>query len=408
MTLNDNGEEIRAQRVAHPKRAVAVVMCVLALLASAFLAGRFIGSPPRDAIQSAQQTIAVWSTVETRVVDNRLTFTGRVQPGTTVKIVALSETKPNVVVRQSLTPGARVEPGSLAGVVSGRPYFLLSGPLPLYRDLVLNDSGDDVLALQKSLATLGYYVELTSVVDRLTMNAISDIFAAADFELPKQLTKSDTEAAPPSSAAKTEQKTENLPKPATPYIPFRQLLLMPEGSGLVTSSAPIGAEVDVEKPLLTLRTTSSYVEFVAEVSQADQLKIGQKLTARVGPKEFPAVVDKIGNFQEGKDGTLPGKPVALTPAEAGDLDLPVDQPATIQTIGQVEEALSVPLIAVREDGSGHFVTKRSETREREPDGAGAEKSPPSEVRVSVSILRSGGGYVAISGDLHPGDQVKVS
>ncbi|WP_426979991.1 hypothetical protein ACQCSU_21620 (plasmid) [Pseudarthrobacter sp. O4] len=409
-SLDSNDQKFRFRRVAYPLRVAVVTVIVLSLLAAAFLAGRFIERPTRDAIQSAQQAIDVWSAVETKAVDDRVTFTGRVQPGTDVSVVVTSDTGPNVVVRQTLAVGARVEAGTLAGVVSGRPYFFLPGPLPLYRDVSLKDEGDDVLALQTALASLGYLVELSSVVDHLTMNAVKHLFTTAGFALPElpaapQGSAADGPDARTGGAAAKAGQAASTAK--SPYIPFRQLLLMPAGGGVVATSALVGAELNADTPLLTVRATPSYVEFIAEVAQADLLQTGQKLTVRLDSKEFLATVATIGAFQAAKEGIKPGKAISLAPAEGGDLALPVGQAATIVTVGHVEASLSVPLIAVREDASGHYVIRRG-SAETTDSGSSSPAPATLEERIDVKVLRTGGGFAAISADLHPGDQVKVS
>jgi hypothetical protein len=148
------------------------------------------------------------------------------------------------------------------------------------------------------------------------------------------------------------------------------------------------------------------VEFIAEVAQADLLQTGQKLTVRLDSKEFLATVATIGAFQAGKEGIKPGKAISLAPAEGGDLALPVGQAATIVTVGHAEASLSVPLIAVREDAGGHYVLRQGSTPSQDPGGS--SPAPALEERIDVKVLRTGGGFAAISADLHPGDQVKVS
>lgn len=401
-------QKFRPRRVAYPLRVAVVTVVAITLLAASFLAGRFIEAPPRDAIQSAQQSIDVWSAVESKVVDSRVTFTGRVQPGTDVSITVASEAVPNVVVRQSLAVGDHVLPGSLAGVVSGEPYIFLPGPLPLYRNVSFSDQGDDVLALQTALGSLGYRVEQDGVVGQATMNAAKDLFASAGYSLPASPVGSKNSAAGGTADVDEGKSLPPAPTALIPYIPFRQLLLLPVGGGVVATSAQVGAEITADTPLLTVRATPSYVEFITDVTQADLLPVGTKLSVRLDSKEFLATVEKIGAFQEGKEGTKPGKPIALAPTEPGGMGLPVGQAATITTVGETEESLSVPLIAVREDAAGHYVTRQSSAGGTQNSGAASPMPAAAQERVNIRVLRTGGGYAAISADLRAGDKVKVS
>src|SRR6185312_9064612 len=88
-----------------------------------------------------------------------------------------------VVTRAAYSVGDTYQWGSLIGVVSGQPLFGLPAPLPLYRDLTLNDDGDDVKALQRSLTASGHSVDIDGVVGRETLEAVRAVFNAFDFDL---------------------------------------------------------------------------------------------------------------------------------------------------------------------------------------------------------------------------------
>lgn len=100
--------------------------------------------------------VPVYAKVENRIVDDRLAFSGVIKSGPAVPIQIDLEGQEPIVVRQTLQAGEALKWGDLAGVVSGKPYFVLPGPLPLYRDLSLGDEGDDVSALQRALMRVGY------------------------------------------------------------------------------------------------------------------------------------------------------------------------------------------------------------------------------------------------------------
>jgi hypothetical protein len=78
-----------------------------------------------------------------------------------------------------------VSSGDLVALVAGVPYFVLTGPLPLYRDLRADDRGDDVIALQRALNTTGADIEESGSIDWATLDAVSGLFDEHDLVLPE-------------------------------------------------------------------------------------------------------------------------------------------------------------------------------------------------------------------------------
>lgn len=61
-----------------------------------------------------------------------------------------------LIVTQAMEQGVELGEGDLVVEVVGRPVFLLTGEIPMYRDLRPGSSGDDVLQLEQALAELGF------------------------------------------------------------------------------------------------------------------------------------------------------------------------------------------------------------------------------------------------------------
>ena len=61
-----------------------------------------------------------------------------------------------LIVTQAVEQGAELDQGDLVVEVVGRPVFLLTGEIPMYRDLRPGSTGDDVLQLEEALAGLGF------------------------------------------------------------------------------------------------------------------------------------------------------------------------------------------------------------------------------------------------------------
>jgi peptidoglycan hydrolase-like protein with peptidoglycan-binding domain len=61
-----------------------------------------------------------------------------------------------LIVTQAVERGVDLNEGDVVVEVVGRPVFLLTGEIPMYRDLRPGSSGDDVLQLEQALAGLGF------------------------------------------------------------------------------------------------------------------------------------------------------------------------------------------------------------------------------------------------------------
>lgn len=62
-----------------------------------------------------------------------------------------------LIVTQTVEGGAELAEGDMIVEVVGRPVFLLTGEIPMFRDLRPGASGDDVFQLEEALARLGFY-----------------------------------------------------------------------------------------------------------------------------------------------------------------------------------------------------------------------------------------------------------
>src|SRR6516162_5641749 len=61
-----------------------------------------------------------------------------------------------VVTKVFRPPGSFVSPGNVIIEVAGRPFFVLQGSVPAYRDMAPGESGSDIAQLQAGLESLGF------------------------------------------------------------------------------------------------------------------------------------------------------------------------------------------------------------------------------------------------------------
>jgi hypothetical protein len=84
---------------------------------------------------------------------------------------AVTTTRSGTVTASSCTTGGVLRSGAEIARVDDRPVTAMASGTPLYRDLVLDDRGEDVRGLQQELARLGEPVTVDGIVGRGTLRA---------------------------------------------------------------------------------------------------------------------------------------------------------------------------------------------------------------------------------------------
>lgn len=79
--------------------------------------------------------------------------------------------------------GSVLTSGAVSISINGVSTVNLATPSPLWRDLRIDDSGEDVSAVQNELARLGYLEVPSGVMDYATLNAVSVLLGAHGIEL---------------------------------------------------------------------------------------------------------------------------------------------------------------------------------------------------------------------------------
>lgn len=366
------------RRLRHPWLAATLWILIVVAVVASFLAGRLIPTPERDAIAAAQQDILVDAPVERRIVDPRTAIAGSIAEGGSIELRARVLPDTPVVTRQPLTAGIPFVSGNLIAIVADVPYFALAGPLPLYRNLVTGDEGDDVIALQRALNASGADIVESGWVDWDTITAVREIYSAADMDLPS-ITEAD--------GAQRE------------YIPYENFIDAGLGAGAVISAVAVGVWVDSDTPLVSLRVAPNHAIFRADAALAPTLTVGDTVVVQAGAAEYATVIDSVGEFRDAADTQRPGRDVVLVSDDPAFLSLPVGSSVTALIGGEKSENIAVPLVAVRQDNDGDFVLRRVE-------GADGEVSYE---RVAVQVIAVGGGWAALTdGGVAVGERVRVS
>ncbi|MGK9147498.1 hypothetical protein KXS11_07730 [Plantibacter flavus] len=100
--------------------------------------------------------------------------------------------------------GATLSSGETALSIDGTPALALATEVPLWRDVLLDTTGDDVRALQTEFTRLGYPLETDGVAGRGTLAAARSLFAGIGLSIGADRVPSDAIVFLPSAIATIE------------------------------------------------------------------------------------------------------------------------------------------------------------------------------------------------------------
>jgi len=171
---------VRGSRLARRRRVLLGVGIAAALLAGGGLIGAsFVKSPQQLAADTAPPHPTVTTApVVSQVLTSSVQMRGVVYPSTEydVYVSASSSSSSSAaasggsagaagssssgavyISKLKVAAGHTIRNGEQLAELNGEPLFVLSGPVPAWRDLTPGESGPDVTELQNALASLGYY-----------------------------------------------------------------------------------------------------------------------------------------------------------------------------------------------------------------------------------------------------------
>lgn len=161
-----------------------IVIAVVVLSAAiSWLAGSNIQSPAEAAARTAAPTPSpILVPVESRVLSTKIVTRGTARYGLphTISLVP-SSLKPAAGIITTLPAvNSQLDEGDVLLTSSGRPVFVLQGASPVFRDLSLGASGQDVEQLEQALERLGVDPGPSDGrYDALTAAALTQWYAAA-------------------------------------------------------------------------------------------------------------------------------------------------------------------------------------------------------------------------------------
>ncbi|MGH3302878.1 MAG: peptidoglycan-binding protein [Streptosporangiaceae bacterium] len=292
-----------------------------------------------------------------------------------------------VVTRILVSAGSEVSAGTVLAEVAGRPLFVFAGPVPVYRDLTVGQTGQDVAQLQAGLKALGYSTgaDQSGTFGAGTSAAVTAYYRAIGYGVPVQVTPAST----------------GQPATTTVTVPATEFMFVPQLPATVVSySAAVGQLVS--GPLVTLAMGSPVID--GQLNPADQGLVrpgmGVQISAEgsagaIGDGTVASVATAAQSANSIAGGSYVG--MGVTPAVA----LPVsmvgqDVQLTITAAHSAGAVLAVPVAGVFAGPDGAtYVTKVT--------ARGAQ------VRVEVRVGVIGDGEVEVTplggATLSPGDRV---
>jgi peptidoglycan hydrolase-like protein with peptidoglycan-binding domain len=168
-------------------RVLYTVLGTVAVIAlGAWAAGSRIESPAEVAARTAPPAPSpILVPVEERVLSSEVVTRGTIRFGLPQPVsIAPSVLKGNPGLIASLpVRSAQFREGDVMLTASGRPAFILQGPLPAYRDLGPGVSGEDVRQMEQALARLGFDPGVVDdIYDQQTGAAVARLYKAKGWE----------------------------------------------------------------------------------------------------------------------------------------------------------------------------------------------------------------------------------
>lgn len=169
---------------------------------------------------------------------------------------------------------------------SGRPVFALPGAIPDYRDLGPNDSGKDVVQLQRGLRSLGYGTgaDPTGTFGGGTQRALKRLYSAMGYDAPR----SDR-------------------VPGGVMLPSSEVVFVPSLPARVVS-VPVAVGDDVKGPVVTLARGGMKLTGAMDPADEGLVKTGMVATvlSETTGDTARATVADVGRLTTGKAGAADG------------------------------------------------------------------------------------------------------
>ncbi|HET7245153.1 MAG TPA: peptidoglycan-binding protein [Streptosporangiaceae bacterium] len=375
------------------RRVILLVVIGLAVIAS--IGGLLISTTIKSPAQQAAETKAPGLTrltapVQDTVIRNTVQADGLITKPPQISSLssgggggAAGGNAQQVVTKIFHPPGSFVAPGNVIIEVAGRPFFVLEGSVPAYRDMAPGESGSDITQLQAGLEALGFGIggDTSGTYGPGTSAAVAAFYQGLGYTAP---------AAP--AGTKGHRGTE---------VPLSEIMFVPR---LPAQVIKLGGHVGsvVSGSLVTLSLGSPSVKGQLNPAFGSLVRPGMKvtITTQGSPATVHATIASVSRKAQTSKSISGGlyypmhiklhKPLPSSMGPGQNVIL------SIQAAHSNGPMLAVPEAALfgGQDGKD-YVSKVT--------------GPDSTARIQVTVVTEGDGLVGIrpdrAGALKPGDQV---
>ncbi|MFK4788236.1 peptidoglycan-binding protein [Microbacterium sp. ZW T5_56] len=250
--------------------------------------------------------------------------------------------------------------------VNGRPVFVAQSTFAFYRDMGWGDSGPDVEALQRMLASRGYDVVADGSYGAETATAVSALYRDSGYVAPLRK-RADASGASVEPSATQGASSDPAAEPVTEaFLPLAEIVTMPFGKATVLQGIALGAHAGSSSGAdLVLGSTDVIVTVSGSPAETSGLTTGARATvtlsgaeveATIGPME-PIPVSSGATNTGGTTDTASSPKVQFVVTPVSPWEGGTSEPTARVTVDTIvaENALLVPVIAVVERGSDDFV-----------------------------------------------------
>lgn len=384
------------------KTGSALFLGLLMAVALGIVLSRLIISPEQAKIAEPPPE-PVWAEVASRNLSTVEEFRGTVEAADAIELQYVTGEVLPVITGAPLSSGDAVKECQPLVEVSDRPAFALEGEVPPYRDLKEGDVGDDVSRLQVALRSCGYQVVVDGEFGAQTAAAVRRLYSESGYKPPVEevAVGSGSPAADVEGDGPATASPSNAVEDPGEGASIREVVLLPAsevyflgGDYRVVAVPPVGTAVGQEFVRLTRGSLKLRLEVSPALKQA--LTEGEPATVSIGPEQYPVVVPPLPVAPESNSS---GEPTFIVEVDLpSDLDSSlVGSPGSFTTIAGEDSVYEkvAPVSAVRTDPSGRtYVVK--DVADGEP------------VAVEVRILAASGGFVALEGEIGPGERLWLS
>jgi len=191
------GADVLGDKPGHGRRRRIVLLAVIGLAVLAAAGGLLVSTTIKSPAQQAAETQAPGLTrltapVQDTVIRNTVQADGLITKPPQISSLSSggggggAGNAQQVVTKIFHPPGSFVAPGNVIIEVAGRPFIVLQGTVPAYRDMAPGESGSDIAQLQAGLAALGFFTggDASGVYGPGTSAAVAAFYQSLGYSAP--------------------------------------------------------------------------------------------------------------------------------------------------------------------------------------------------------------------------------